>query len=119
WRNGHSTEFRDSLKKLPMGIRRIAQSFNLEMSKGDIDYEAYREPGHVITEEEEDYLRRDVSILAQAMKEVIANGMTKLTIASDAMNEYKKLNGMEYFNRMFPVLDSDMDAEIRRAYRGG
>lgn len=119
WENGNSTEFRDSLKKLPMGIRRIAKSFDLEMSKGDLDYETYREPGHILTNEEEDYLRRDVSILAQAMKTVIDSGMKKLTVASDAMNEYKQLNGMDYFNRMFPVMNQDMDAEFRRAYRGG
>lgn len=119
WENGYSTEFRDSLKKLPMGIRRIATSFQLEMSKGDLDYEAYRPLGHILTEEEKDYLKRDVSILAQAMKTVIDNGMKKLTVASDAMNEYKQLNGMDYFSRMFPVLHEDMDSEIRRAYRGG
>lgn len=119
WENGFSCEFRDSLKKLPMGVRRIAKSFDLEMSKGELDYEAYRAPGHELTEEELDYLKRDVSIIATAMKEVIANGMKKLTVASDAIAEYKKINGMQYFDRMFPVLSSEMDAEIRRAYRGG
>lgn len=119
WKTGYSTEFRDSLKKLPMGIRQIAKSFDLEMSKGDIDYEAYRPIGHILTEDEKDYLKRDVSIPAQAMKTVIDSGMKKLTVASDALNEYKQLNGMDYFNRMFPVLHEDMDAEIRRAYRGG
>jgi hypothetical protein len=119
WETGHSTEFRDSLKKLPMGVRRIATSFKLEMSKGDIDYEAYRAPGHKLTADEEDYLRRDVSIIAQAMKTVIDSGMKKLTVASDAMNEFKQLNGMDYFSKMFPVLHDDMDREIRRAYRGG
>lgn len=119
WETGFSTEFRDSLKKLPMGVRRIAKSFNLEMSKGELDYEKYREPGHELDTEEEDYLRRDVSIIAQAMKQVIANGMTKLTVASDALAEYKRLNGAKYFEQLFPVLHHDIDADIRRAYRGG
>lgn len=119
WENGCSTEFRDSLKKLPMAVRRIATSFNLEMSKGDLDYDKYRAPGELPTEDELDYLKRDVSIVAQAMKEVIDSGMKKLTVASDAMNEYKTLTGMTYFNKMFPVFDHSMDMEIRRAYRGG
>lgn len=119
WFNGFSAEFRDSLKKLPMGVRRIASSFNLPMSKGDLDYETYREPGHILTAEEEDYLRRDVSIIAHAMQEIINAGMKKLTVASDALAEYKQLNGMAYFNNMFPVFSQGMDAEIRRAYRGG
>lgn len=119
WHNGFSTEFRDSLKKLPMAVRRIAKSFNLPMSKGELDYDKYRAPEHVLDEEEEDYLKRDVSIVGQAMKEVIESGMTKLTVASDAMAEYKKLNGTQFFQRMFPVLHEDLDSEIRRAYRGG
>lgn len=119
WDSGHTTEFRDSLKKLPMGIRRIADAFQLEMSKGDIDYEAYRAPDHELTEEEIDYLKRDVCIAAGAMKQVIESGMKKLTVASDALNEYKQLNGISYFNRIFPVLASDIDKDIRRAYRGG
>lgn len=119
WDNGNITEFRDSLKKLPMGVRRIAKAFNLEMGKGDIDYELHRPKGHKLTSEEEDYLRRDVSIVAQAMKQVLESGMTKLTVASDAMSEYKSLSGATKFNKMFPVFDYSMDAEIRRAYRGG
>jgi hypothetical protein len=119
WETGFTTEFRDSLKKLPMGVRRIAKAFNLEMSKGDIDYDAIRPVGHELTAEEEDYLRRDVSIVAQAMKEVIASGMKKLTVASDAMAEYKNLIGSRWFENTFPTLDYDVDRQIRRAYRGG
>lgn len=119
WANGHNTEFRDSLKKLPMAVRRVATSFGLEMSKGELDYDTYRAPGHKLTDEERDYLRRDVSIMAQAMKVVIDSGMKKLTVASDSMNEFKELNGLTFFDKMFPVLSNTMDAEIRRAYRGG
>ena len=54
------------------------------------------------------------------MKEVLATGMKKLTVASDALNEFKTINGgLKYFSSMFPVLSDSMDAEIRRAYRGG
>lgn len=119
WNNGHHTEFRDSLKKLPMSVSRIAQAFKLEQGKGEIDYDAYRPVGHVITEQEADYLRRDVVIVAEAMQEVLASGMTKLTVASDSLAEYKRLTGAKHFTRLFPVLNDDMDAEIRRAYRGG
>lgn len=119
WVTGHTTEFRDSLKKLPMGVKRIANAFNLETSKGEIDYTAFRSVGHKITPEEEDYLRRDVSIIAQAMAEVIANGMSKLTVASDAMSEFKELTGSNHFAKLFPVLSDVEDLEIRRAYRGG
>lgn len=119
WENGNNTEFRDSLKKLPMSVKRIAKSFKFDEGKGEIDYDALRPIGYKPTEDELDYLRRDVSIVAKAMKEVIDNGMTKLTVASDSLAEFKKLTGTKYFNRTFPVLSETMDAEIRRAYRGG
>jgi hypothetical protein len=119
WRNGTNTEFRDSLKKLPMSVRRIAKSFELDEGKGEIDYHAHRPVGHKITAVEADYLRRDVSIVAKAMKEVIDAGMNRLTVASDSLAEYKKLSGDKHFTRLFPVLAESMDDEIRRAYRGG
>lgn len=119
WDNGHSTEFRDSLKKIPMPVSRIAQAWKLEVTKGTIDYHAYREIGHKPTPEEEDYLRRDLVIPAKAMKEILDTGMSKLTVASDALAEYKQLTGSDHFKRLFPVLHDSIDKEIRRAYRGG
>lgn len=119
WFNGNVTEFRDSLKKIPMPVKKIADAFKLESSKGEIDYEKPRPVGHKLTKEEEDYLRRDVIIVAQAMKEIHDAGMTRLTVASDSLYEYKKLTGSDEFKRIFPVLSEYMDSEIRRAYRGG
>lgn len=119
WGNGNSTEFRDSLKKLPMTVRRIASSWGLADSKGTMDYDAHNGPITPITAEEEDYLRRDVTIVAQAMKEVYANGQKRLTVGSDALAEYKSIVGADWFKRVFPVFSSQLDAEIRRAYRGG
>jgi len=119
WDNGNITEFRDSLKKLPMSIDRVAKSFKLEETKGVIDYEKPRKIGYIPTPDEEDYIRRDVTIIGKAMQEVHNSGMTRLTVASDSLAEYKKLSGTDHFKRVFPVLSEYMDAEIRRAYRGG
>lgn len=120
WANGKKTEFRDSTKKFPgMSIAKIAKSFQLGETKGEIDYHAHRPVGHVITPEERDYLERDVIILAKAMKMVLAAGMKKLTIASDSLAEYKRIITPKAFTRLFPVFPEMMDAELRRAYRGG
>lgn len=119
WDNGNTTEFRDSLKKLPMSVARLAVSFGLEVTKGEIDYAANRPIDHILTNEEIDYLKRDIIIVAKAMQEAINNGMTRLTVASDSLAEYKKLIGVDVFKRVFPVLSEYMDSEIRRAYRGG
>jgi len=119
WENGFYTEFRDSLKKLPMSVKRIAQSFKMELGKGDIDYDAERPVGYDITPEEADYIRRDVLIVARALGQTLANGAQKLTVGSDALWEFKKLTGKDIFDRLFPILPLNIDAEIRRAYRGG
>jgi hypothetical protein len=119
WNNGNTVEFRDSLNKLPMSLARVAESFKLPESKGEIDYHKDRPVGYIMDDEERDYLRRDVSIIANAIKLTLDEGMEKLTVASDSLAEFKHLFGQKNFARMFPVLPMGMDAEIRKAYRGG
>lgn len=119
WGTGKQVEFRDSLKKLPMPVSGIAKAFNLADSKGEIDYHTYRPVGHVLTEEEKDYLIKDVRIVAQALAVQLNQGMTKLTVGSDSLAEFKTTLSKKMFDRMFPILPLTMDSEIRRAYRGG
>ena len=117
---GVITEFRDSYKKLPMRVADLAQAFHQPECKGEIDYNARRPAGYEPTVEEWDYLRRDVVIVARALRETLAEGMTRLTVGSDSMAEYKSLVGGErYFRKAFPLLSSDTDEEIRAAYKGG
>jgi len=120
WSNtGLKTEFKDSLKKLPMSADAIAHMFDLPIKKGKIDYHKYRPIGYEPTDEELDYLENDVMIIAMAMRLVLASGMTRLTVGSDSLAEYKRINSTQWFNRTFPTLSDEMDAEIRRALRGG
>lgn len=119
WENGNSTEFRDSHKKLPFTVKRIAEAWGFDESKGSIDYDAHNGPITPITAEEEDYLRNDVSIVAKAIKLLYDQNHKRLTTGSDALAEYKSIVGADWFKRMFPVFSYTMDAEIRRAYRGG
>lgn len=121
WDNGHVTEFRDAAKKVAanMSVARVAKAYKLDEGKGEIDYHKPREVGYTPDAEELDYLRRDVKIVAQVIALDLEQGMTRLTIGSDALAEYKATNGEKWFSRTFPVLSEAMDAEIRRAYRGG
>ena len=111
--------FLDSLKKLPFKVATIAKAFELEMSKGDIDYKAHRPKGHQLTPEEKDYIIRDCKIVAQALKIQFKEGLKKMTNASDAMGHYKEILGKGNFEKRFPVLPVELDASIRRAYKGG
>lgn len=114
---GRGVVLADSFKKIAMGVASVAKTYKLAYGKGEIDYDAPREPGHVLTDEELDYLRRDVCIMAQAMASRLADG-NKLTTASDCLERYKAMVG-EAYSRYFPVLNQLQDTYIRRAYYGG
>lgn len=110
--------FYDSLKKLPFKAEVIAKAFELPDSKLKIDYQADRERGHQLTKEEVDYITADCRIVAGALKIQMEKGLTRMTNASDALHNYKDTLGRN-FERWFPVLPVELDADIRRAYKGG
>lgn len=110
----------DSLKVIPLSVAKIAKAYGLEIMKGSIDYEAYREPGHKLTEVELAYLENDVAIVAKALRIYHNQKLTKMTAGSNALYDYKKiLGGHKRFRQAFPLLDEEQDAFIRKAYRGG
>lgn len=111
------SEFRDSLKKLPMSVEEIAKSFNLPLQKLEIDYDAPRPVGHHITDEEKAYITNDVRIVAEALSIQFSQDLKKLTIGSDALSWYKSIR--KGWNNLFPVFDNAIDENIRRSYRGG
>lgn len=117
-KEGVKVELRDSLKKIPLPVRDVPKAFNLESSKGDIDYEMERPVGYLPSQEEWDYLYRDIFIMAQAMRIILASGMKRLTVGADSLAEFKSLHG-KGFERTFPVLSKTVDDDIRLAYRGG
>lgn len=111
--------FYDSLKKLPFKVSVISKAFELPDEKLIIDYEAPRPVGHELTEEEKQYIVNDCRIVAQALHIQFEQGLKKMTNASDAMNGYKEISGKKYFEKWFPVFPVELDADIRRAYKGG
>ena len=109
----------DSLKKLPFKVSKIAEAFKLPDRKLEIDYETPREKGHVLTDEERQYIINDCKIVAEALKIQFAQGLKKMTNASDALTGYKSIISKNQFDRLFPVLPVELDTDLRRAYKGG
>lgn len=107
----------DSLKILNFSIEQIAKDFNLPIRKLDLDYKQKREVGHILTEHEVDYIRNDAEILARALKIVFDEKLTKMTIGSDALANYKEMN--KNFKHYFPTLPYEIDQDIRKSYKGG
>lgn len=110
----------DSLKVIPLSIDSMAKAFGFEEGKGDLDYTAKREIGHELTDEEKDYIRRDVQIASKSMSFFIDKGLTRMTAGSNALYDYKQmLGGNRGFRRVYPEIEPETDAFIRGAYRGG
>lgn len=110
--------FLDSLKIFPnFSVERVAEGFNLPIRKLKIDYREKRPIGHELTKEEIDYIRNDVEIMSRALSVMFDEGLTKMTIASDAFNNYKDF--LPAFRQVFPILDKETDKDIRKAYKGG
>ena len=107
----------DSLKILNFSVDKIAKDFNLPIRKLELDYHANREIGHILTSEEIDYIRNDVEIMARALDFMFNENLTKMTIGSDALHNYKEMN--TNFSKYFPILPYEIDLDIRRSYKGG
>lgn len=107
----------DSLKILNFSVEDIAKGFGLPIRKLELDYKAYREPNHKLTPHEVDYIRNDVEIVARALDVMFKQGHTKMTIGSDALAHFKSM--CPDFRNLFPVLDFDIDRDIRQSYKGG
>lgn len=118
---GKKLRFYDSLKKIPLPVRKIGEAYNLPMSKGEIDYNLPRPVGYAPTETELDYVWRDTEIVARALKIHFDAGLKRMTAPSDALDgikrtvkdAYRKL-GIQYM-RQHP----EVEAFCRQAYYGG
>lgn len=108
----------DAQKIFPnFSVERLAESFGLPISKLKLDYHSRREKGHQLTKHEIDYIRNDVEIVARVLREMFNKNLTKMTIASDAMSNFK--DHFRYFRKYFPKLEEHVDSEIRKSYKGG
>lgn len=112
-----SVKINDSLKILNFSVDKIAKDFKLPISKLEIDYNEIRPIGHILTDQEVDYIRNDVTIMAMALDIMFKAGLTKMTIGSDAISNYK--DTITLFTDYFPMLTYEEDEIIRKSYRGG
>ena len=139
------TEFKDSLKKIPLPLRDIPKAYGIPMNKLSIDYTKYRPRNGELTDEEIAYLKADLQIPALALQnDIIKEGRDKLTASADAMDDFKSRNPLfiaktkynhaiglnklkdECFRSLFPCLDEfyldnqmSYDTFARKSYKGG
>lgn len=111
--------FQDSLKLIPLSVDAIAKSFKLPISKLEIDYHAHNDLpiGSPLSEQEKEYIKHDVQIVAYAIEYFHNQGLNKMTIGSCALTEYKKLINKRNFEKFFPTPKYHQD--VKQSYRGG
>lgn len=118
--DGKQIEFRDSYKKLPFTVAKIAKDFLHDefIQKGEIDYKKLRLPNDELSEEDKEYIKLDIIIVAHALEYLMNNKQTSLTTGADALKLFKALYGKN-FEKWFPVIDIEIDSKIRKSYKGG
>ena len=110
----------DSAKRIPnMSVEDMAKKYQLPIRKGNYDYMMYRPEGHIMTEEEKEYLDNDLEIVGAVLDIQKEMGIEGMTIGSSALEIYKNMVGKEKFKRNFPVLEKRIDDFIRNSYNGG
>lgn len=108
----------DAMKLFPnFSVESLAEAFGLSISKLELNYSEKREIGHELTQHEIDYIKNDVEIVAWALKAMFDKGLTHMTIASNAMQDFRKR--CTTFKKLFPQLEENIDKGIRASYRGG
>lgn len=130
--NDHIIDIKDSLKLLPFSVATIGKAFNTEHKKLSMEYIGYRCSGGYISEDEEEYIKNDVLVVAEALKTLFDEGHNKSTIGSCCLSEYRGLIGQFAFEDMFPNLQeivipdrlrtpfvNNADDFIRKSYKGG
>lgn len=144
--NKRITEFRDSLKKIPLPLKDIPKAYGIPMNKLTIDYTKFRPRNGELTDEEIAYLKADLQIPALALQnDIIKENRNKLTASADALDDFKSRNPLylaktaykynkiglnklrdECFRKLFPCLDEfntpkglTYDNFSRKSYKGG
>lgn len=110
--------FFDSAKIIPLKIEQIPKAFGMDIEKLEIDYNVNRPVGYQLTEREKEYLKRDVTIAARALRYFFEQGLEGMTIGSIALKDFKKTeNVTAQWQNYFPM-SVELDGEIRQAYKG-
>lgn len=114
--------FHDSYKKLPFTVDRIGKAFDLQYNKIEMPegfYQLQRDLVHELSENEIEYIKNDIRVMSLALEILAEQDMLKMTVGSDALNDYKKRIGEKAFEKYYPILENDVDSDIKQAYRGG
>lgn len=125
--HGCLVEFRDSYKLIPFSVKKIGKDFKTRWQKSSIEYVGERHGGGEISAEEQDYIKRDVLVVSEALQMLFDMGLKGMTIGACCLKEWKVLRYgplkskqmEEAFRAEFPLLNPEVEEFIRKSYKGG
>lgn len=98
-------EIRDSSKKIPTTLKQMGKDFATKYQKLEMEYEGDRHKFGKISDDDMNYIRNDVLILAEALYIIwYEYNMRGLTIAADSLESYRNILGEDVFNGYYPDL---------------
>lgn len=84
-----------------------------------MDYYEERKEGQELKDNEIKYITNDVLIVSKALDVLFKEGLNKMTQGGNALSNYKELFGKYKFFKYYPYLETEVDEDIRRSYKGG
>lgn len=117
-----SCELRSSKNKTMSSISSMYHGFKLDIDT-DVDIDNISDitkqlgPTDEITDYDKEEAIVSAIIVASVIKQLKRVGYNRLTIGSDALKQWIKLDGDNSY--LLPRLDDDVDKDLREAYRGG
>ena len=119
----NTIEIRDSVKILPFSLRKIAKDFETKHKKLDMQYVGERHANGKITVDEQKYIENDVLVLSEALVKAFDFGLTKMTIGSSCLSQFRTIFNYKRYKYFFPDLrdvdGTNYDKIIRQSYHGG
>lgn len=125
--NDYTITFLDSVKLVPFSLRAAGKAFHTKHQKLDMEYKGYRYPNCPISPDEYAYIQNDVLCLKEILEVFYEENLTRMTIGSNCMHDFKKRWDKYEFSSMFPELKmhpcdfkgyDNWDDYVRRTYKG-
>lgn len=128
--NDRIIRIQDSLKLIPRSVKQMGKDFGTKHRKTEIEYEGFRYAGGEISEEETEYIKNDILVVAESLEYMLSQGHDRLTIGACCLAEFKTLVGKDNYAALYPnlyklkLIPGKYDAAnvgdyIHKAYRGG
>lgn len=110
----------DSSKLVNETPKKIISDFDIQGVKYyDFNFDLLKNGNYYRMEKAVECLKNNTIAIAEVLDYMFSLGLTKNTMASNAIHEYINTIGEKNFKKFFPALPYEVDYDIRMSYKGG